>query len=262
MLNTLSKTTIKLLIFSTLLFSCEKNETPVNVEIINDEPSEITFSPPIGNWYIYDIPDTFVVNIEGGVPPYIISRRPELSDAFIKDQQLIIYPEKDFFMVFDREESISIQDNDGNISTFPIDPVDSIIRYTSIEAFSFTVYGDTNITRNNLMMDFAAWNPPFNSLGFRVIQDSLMLEFNLTGVNEPGEYTIKAEDLTIRRGFSIPFGYINDFSPINDSQEVEIAEVSDTVLRGSFVIDAASTATSQNPNEYVVKINCNFNFSK
>jgi len=117
----LQNTTILLLLIL-LLIACENVEEPTIV-VSNGDKTAIEFTPQRGKWNKTTPPDSFVVKITRGFPPYIITERPLFGIALIKNNQLIIYP----YPIFSNEDNsdyINIRDNNGNVKSFLINFVD------------------------------------------------------------------------------------------------------------------------------------------
>ena len=138
------------------LFSCNEDSESLEDSRI---PRTIVFEPPSASWYSRGYPDSIIVKISGGIPPYSIKNRPEFSaEAKIEGENLILFPN---FDVQDppRTDFLVVQDNNLNIRAFNITVQSPVTYYDSIINFSIVVAGDTSfsVSKNDFVYLGGSW---------------------------------------------------------------------------------------------------------
>jgi len=257
------KKIVLLLIISFLFFACEKEEETVNVLQKNEGKSKINFSPTEATWFKRIPPDSLVIDILDGEPPYSIVQKSKYYDAEIKGSQLIIYPEPlDLFS--DPLDFINIRDSYGNANAFNINLKIKKYYFDKIESFSINTTGDTNIVRNAMQLDgLVLWDPVIGYLEFTVKQDSLILDILNFGVDSVGTQLYKSGVFFLgadNRTYQLGNNYIEPFRINNTQQFMTITELSKSAIKGNFAIMATSKNRFDIP-IYNVTVNCSFSFS-
>lgn len=264
MIRLYSNETVLLIILSLFLIACEKEKDTVNVVLKNEGRAKISFSPAEAKWFKRIPPDSVLIDISGGFPPYIILDRPLIHVAKIDGEQLIIFPRR-VNINDEAKDFINIQDNNGNVNTLNMLPETLFNSYAKVNTLSIDVTGDTNIIRNAMQLtQNAEWDPVEKFVKFIAKQDSLAIEFQQFGIDTTGTITSSLQNFYFGADYGINglgSDYINPFRLNSVQQSINITELSESALKGSFTIDVTSYFSSNNP-EHNVSITCDFSFSK
>jgi len=146
------------LLIATVLFSCSKDED----NSTNDPtPSQtIRFNPSKAEWFQREAPDSFVVNVSGGVPPYFISKRPEYINAQISNNEIILFPQSysEPFVMQKETDFLDISDNAGNVNSLNIDMNVKFYLYQSVSNANIDLTGDANLNISQLINGYTFWD--------------------------------------------------------------------------------------------------------
>jgi len=185
-----------LLLVGILVFkSCNKDEDLERINYIYKEArkSILSFDPPEVSWYRRLPPDSIVVNISGGNPPYIITKRNEYDklQVIIKNNQLICYPRRDFnadSMIYD---TIQILDNDGNIGSLNY-TVNSLTNSYHINKSSYNLklIGTDTFQFNAPINGIGYWDELRRDFHFHITDKNGVIGIDILNVDSVGIYPI------------------------------------------------------------------------
>ena len=141
-----------------ILSACEDDEQGLIIDV--ESESIISFNPPTAVWFQRTAPDSFIVNISGGTPPYIISERGEKIDAQVSNNKLILFPRSNTepFTAERKTDFINITDNAGNINTLNINLDILRYKYSTVNRVNLDLTGDTNISVTQINSIRSYWD--------------------------------------------------------------------------------------------------------
>jgi len=138
-----------LLILSFTFSSCEDDEEQIIV-VQSEEKSEIQFSQSESSWFLRQSPDSIIVGISGGLPPYRILERPEFAgSAVVRGSELHIFPSNhNFQQTFDQQTGVDflvLSDNRDNKVSYNLNVQVDYYEYTNFEINELKITGDSSI---------------------------------------------------------------------------------------------------------------------
>ncbi|KAA3644290.1 MAG: hypothetical protein DWP98_12540 [Bacteroidetes bacterium] len=221
---------VLLLIFS--LSACKKEEEEPEFD---HSSSVISFSPTEASWYLRRYPDSILVTISGGTPPYVIKARPDFScSAIIQNNQLVLYPKNESNVSHMGKDFIVVEDNSGNVNSFNIS-VNSLYHYYDSLVVSISIAGDTNLTLDD--QDFVNktvnWDEFFNDVYISMGQASYLtgpsyFKFLIYNVPDTGVYTFKNDyDLEITNSGNtfVPYNQRFSFGLLSNNQTFRVKKL-------------------------------------
>ncbi|MAC94024.1 MAG: hypothetical protein CMC96_00845 [Flavobacteriales bacterium] len=249
------KKIISILLISISILSCEKeNEEPT---LGDSKQSTIQFSPNNTNWFLREYPDSVVVKLSGGEPPYVITERPGFSSkAIIKGNELHIFPLSFNSSLSSESERIGydfliVQDNYGNTNQFNI-KID-LQKYRYIDSsLTFNISGDTSVKITQPPHVYANYDGFYDYLGFDFYLNNNNTRFyiSIENIDSVGEFETHNTSFyysELGRQYRLR---------AEDKIKVTVSHFSLNRIAGSFSHELVSS------NNSVITVNCQFNFKR
>jgi|GEM_PF-3466688 len=98
--------------------ACSKDEENEIEKIVEVDRPFISFDPPSALWYFRTAPDSILIKMKNGLPPYTITQNSSHINARIDHNWLILYPRKGPWHTEPIFDFINIRDQSGNINAF------------------------------------------------------------------------------------------------------------------------------------------------
>lgn len=242
---------VKVMIVSMILVSCGDDDETI-VEIIDNgiQKTAIQFDPPESKWFYRSAPDSIVVNISGGVPPYHIETRPEFSaGAIIRGNELHVFPIRGF-TTFNTDaigsDFINISDNNESIGSFNTKVNLDLYQFTNITINELRIVGDTLVEANiSDLITMRAEYDRFEKLfvvNMEVNNSTEKFRLFVDDIMQTGSYPIETNDLEYvpkRIGFNENF----QIRP-KVNQSINITKLSPEEINLNFDMSVQDIATS------------------
>lgn len=232
------------------LSACEKENDAYTEP--RSKTEVIRFSPESASWFVRESPDSLIVEISGGSPPYTIKERPSFSSqAIIRNNQLIIFPKNALYWVFNDHnlgfDFVSIKDNYGNVNSFNIYQSYQEYYYTD-SIFSITTT-DTSLDLSILNLIQAQYDPHIGRLNVNYNSTNFSnsgLSLSIDNIKEEGIHNLP------KYGFS--FNYNGDtYWQTDTNQTVNVTKLTINEIHLNFNIETVSVSNNEKMN-----VSCSF----
>lgn len=239
-----SKLIFTLLFALLTLWACEKEDeedTIINIIESNDR-AVINFEPNFASWYYRDFPDSIIIDIKNGQPPYVIAQKSDNAQARIEGSQLIVYPFISTFSTTTIRDFIVIKDNVDNENAFNFS-VKSLIQYFNSSSSNYLI----NISgATNLLLD----GPSYGNSRIDKFEKQLYVNFNqgyeyfnfqINNIDSVGTYALNDDNVIAREYFELTYrdtaGYSRRMNLNDTNQVINITTINDSLIAVNFNLD-------------------------
>lgn len=249
------KKAFPILFLSLFFLSCEKEDDEPTLE--ESEHSVIQFSPSQTDWFLRDYPDSVVVKLSNGEPPYVIAERPGFSSkAIIKGNELHIFPLSFNSSISNEAERIGydfliIQDNNGNTNQFNIKV--NLQKYLYVDSnITFNLSGDTSVSISHIPNVYANYDGFYDYLSFDINLNNSNSRFyiSLENIDSVGVYET--------HNVSFNYSELNRYYRLRPEEKIKVAitHFSLNRIEGSFSHELIHGSSN------TITVNSQFNFNR
>ncbi len=228
-----------------LIWSCEKDEedseTIVNIIESNDKAT-LNFEPSSASWFYREYPDSIIISIKNGLPPYIISQKSDNVQARINGDQLILYPFLTGGGNNTLHDFILIRDNAKNENTFNFSVKSLNVDFNFNNSnYSLSIFGSTDIDFNGPAYGTYTLDKFAKSLYANISETGQSFSFFINNVDKAGSYVLNENNVLVQEYFYVNYtdslGYSRGMSLKDSNQVIHVSTYSDTLIELNFDLD-------------------------